>query len=488
MRTYLFYDIETTGLNRAFDQVVQFAAIRTDETFHEIERHEIIVKLRLDVIPSPGAITAHCIPISRTHAGKCEFDATRSIHALLNQPDTTSLGYNTLGFDDEFLRFAFYRNLLPPYTHQYANNCNRMDLLPMVAMYWLYKNDVLEWPKFDGKVSLKLEHLSEANQLTDGMAHDALVDVEATVELARRLIKEKDIWKYLANYFRKGYDIRRIGKLPRFSDKLSESFKFGLLIGSDFGSQQNYQVPVLAIGKSLPYRDQTLWLRLDLPTLQEATEQTIPEKTWMIRKKYGEPGMIIPPYERFLARIDPERTEILEQNKRWLESNTELLEKIATYYCEFAYPNVADIDADAMLYHLGFLVDHDKALCRRFHDVSLSEKVDMCEEFSSPVVHELAKRVIFRNYSLQMPDAFRGEFEAFKRKINPMSAEGALIDYKGGKRTTPMSALEEIAKLRKEGDLNQEQIDRLDELEAYIRANFPILEPGSQVSLQFDIP
>ena len=36
-KTYLFYDIETTGLNKAFDQVLQFAAIRTDRQLNEIE-------------------------------------------------------------------------------------------------------------------------------------------------------------------------------------------------------------------------------------------------------------------------------------------------------------------------------------------------------------------------------------------------------------------------------------------------------------------
>jgi len=29
--SYLFYDIETTGLNKAFDQVLSFAAIRYDQ-------------------------------------------------------------------------------------------------------------------------------------------------------------------------------------------------------------------------------------------------------------------------------------------------------------------------------------------------------------------------------------------------------------------------------------------------------------------------
>ena len=35
--TYLFYDIETTGLNRAFDQVLEFAAIRTDCDLNELD-------------------------------------------------------------------------------------------------------------------------------------------------------------------------------------------------------------------------------------------------------------------------------------------------------------------------------------------------------------------------------------------------------------------------------------------------------------------
>ena len=42
-KTYLFYDIETTGLNKAFDQVLQFAAIRTDRQLNEIERYTLLI-------------------------------------------------------------------------------------------------------------------------------------------------------------------------------------------------------------------------------------------------------------------------------------------------------------------------------------------------------------------------------------------------------------------------------------------------------------
>ena len=104
-QTYLFYDIETTGLNKCFDQIVQFAAIRTDLNLKELSRHEFSVKLNCDVIPAPAAIITHRIGVKHFQEGISELEAIQKIHALLNTPGTISVGYNSLGFDDEFLRF-----------------------------------------------------------------------------------------------------------------------------------------------------------------------------------------------------------------------------------------------------------------------------------------------------------------------------------------------------------------------------------------------
>ena len=185
-KTYLFYDIETTGLSKAFDQVLQFAAIRTDSQLNELDRFTVKVQLRPDVIPSPGAVITNRISLKDQVTGLCEYEAIRKIHHLINQRNTISLGYNSLGFDDEFLRFAFHRNLLPPYTHQFKNGCRRMDLLPIAVMFWLYKREVITWPQLNTKPSLKLEHINEVNQLASGPSHEATVDVEATLGLARR--------------------------------------------------------------------------------------------------------------------------------------------------------------------------------------------------------------------------------------------------------------------------------------------------------------
>ncbi len=205
MKSYLFYDIETSGLNKSFDQVLQFAAIRTDTELNETDRYSINVKLRPDVIPSPYASITHRISIAESAKGMTELSAIKHIHALFNTPGTVSLGYNTLGFDDEFLRFSFYRNLLPVYTHQYSNGCHRADILPFTVLYFLYKPEVLTWPSINDKTSLKLEYLATENGFATGRAHDALVDVEATLELARRFYKEGDMWNYILGFFEMYY-------------------------------------------------------------------------------------------------------------------------------------------------------------------------------------------------------------------------------------------------------------------------------------------
>ena len=96
--TYLFYDIETTGLNKCFDQVLQFAAIRTDLELNEISRHEIKVKPNCDVFPVPMATLTHRISPKEDPEAINEYDAIQQIHKLMNQPGTDSLGYNTLRF------------------------------------------------------------------------------------------------------------------------------------------------------------------------------------------------------------------------------------------------------------------------------------------------------------------------------------------------------------------------------------------------------
>ncbi|MDO8953793.1 MAG: exonuclease domain-containing protein [Gammaproteobacteria bacterium] len=468
MNTLLFYDIESTGLNKCFDQVLQFAAIRTDLELNELERYEIIVKLNPDIIPSPFASITHHVSIADNEQGLNEFEAMQKIHSLLNTPGTISIGYNTLGFDDEFLRFSFYRNLLTPYTHQFANHCRRMDLYPMAIMYHLFKSEALIWPTVDGKVSLKLDQLSPANNLASGPAHTAIVDVEATVELARRFKQHEKMWNYLSSYFDKTTDQAREMKLSPAWEGQKAPLQ-GLMIYGKFGKQANYNAPVISLGQHHHYRNQTLWLRLDLPELASTTPDSIQESTWAMSKRYGEPGFILPMQEPYTQYLSAERQALVKENLAFLQANPELLAKIAHYHQEFTYPINPEIDIDAALYQNGFLSPVETKLCQKFHTVDISGKIKLLTDFS-PNLQAMAVRVLGRHYYDDLPKPFQQQFNDYLTRLFSEDESLLPIDFKQNRRTGIGKATAEIIQVRCERELSPKQEALLAELETYINA------------------
>jgi exodeoxyribonuclease-1 len=467
--TFLFYDTETSGLNRAFDQILEFAAIRTDLKLNELERFSARIRLRPDVVPSPQAILVNRIRMDRFFTGRSEYEAIREIHAQVNRPGTTSIGYNSIGFDDEFLRFSFYRNLLPPYTHQYANRCRRMDLLPVTIVYWLYRSNALNWPVLNGKASLRLEDIGAVNGLFTGQSHDAMCDAEAAVRLARILFLDQKMWQYLDGCFRKEVDAQRAEELPTGLQSSMGPHALGLLTAGEFGTRQVFQAPVLSIGNSIPYPKQTLWLRLDLPNLRETRLESVADTTWVARKRFGEPAILLPPHERYFERIESERRQCMQENLDWLGSHPHVLEGIILHHRHYRYPFIPDLDADAGLYQNGFFAKADEALCRNFHAADLPGKIEISERFAGRDVRRLAARLLFRNFAAELPDRLRPELDAFQeciRRGEPM------LDFAGTPRRTPQAALNEANELRRSTDRDAEQQEILAELEGYIRKHF----------------
>src|SRR3989344_4810230 len=451
-KTYLFYDIETSGLNRCFDQVLQFAAIRTDENFNELETHEWWVKINPDCIPSPKAMITHRLPLTDINQGLTEYEAIQKIHALFNQPETITLGYNTLGFDDEFLRFGFYRNLLPPYTHQYANGCYRMDIYPIAVMYYLFSPDSIQWPLIENKISLKLEHLNAVNQWVTGSAHHALVDVKATIALAKCFLHNTSQWNYVQGYFQKSTDLKRMMQLPAAFKSLDERLKEAILVQGSFGARDNFCAPVLSLGQHQPYTNQTLWLRLDQTALQETTADNVDEKTFSIRKRSGEAPFLLPPHERYQQKIKAERLALAHKNKQWLLEKPKKLQMIQEYHQHYQYPDYEHVDIDAALYLMPFKTFEEEMLCRAFHRATPDKKLILAQTFSNPHLQRQAFRVLARN------------FPEISLEEDPLNTSSQAIDFQGNPHLTPEEALKQIIFLKNKQGLDTQQLHVLEEL------------------------
>ncbi len=180
---------------------MQFAGQRTDAQLQPIgEPVNVLITLAADTIPDPDAIMITGItPQSTQQEGLTEAEFLRFFYDEVVKPDTTFLGFNTVRFDDEFMRYLHYRNFYDPYEWQWKDGCSRWDLLDVVRMTRALRPDGIEWPvTAEGKPTNRLELLTKANGLSHDHAHDALNDVIATITVAQ-LIREKQpqLFKFL---------------------------------------------------------------------------------------------------------------------------------------------------------------------------------------------------------------------------------------------------------------------------------------------------
>ncbi len=197
---FVFYDFETTGTSPAFDQPLQFAAILTDEYLQPIDRVNIRCRLAPHILPAPWALAVTGINPASLNDLELPtlFEFMQTIADLIARwRPATWVGYNSIAFDEEMMRQAFYQNLHPQiYLTQSAGN-DRMDILKLVYAVSALAPEALEWPQNDrGQTSFKLDQLAPANGFEQHDAHDALGDVEATIFITN-LIRQKApaIWE-----------------------------------------------------------------------------------------------------------------------------------------------------------------------------------------------------------------------------------------------------------------------------------------------------
>jgi exodeoxyribonuclease-1 len=198
--SFLFYDLETFGTDPRRSRVAQFAAIRTDAQLAEIDEPiSFFVKPADDLLPSPAAtLVTGIAPQDALRDGVNEAEAFARISEEMARPETCTLGYNSLRFDDEFVRHGLFRNFHDPYEREWRGGNSRWDLLDVMRLAHALRPDGIEWPKRDdGAASFRLEHLAAANGVRIGDAHEALSDVRALIGMARLLRRAQPrLWEH----------------------------------------------------------------------------------------------------------------------------------------------------------------------------------------------------------------------------------------------------------------------------------------------------
>ncbi len=188
--TFFFYDLETSGFDPRKARIMQFAGQRTDMDLNPIgEPVNVLVKLTEEILPSPGAILITGITPQKTiREGITEVELMKLLSAEVFTPGTIATGFNSVRFDDTFIRFLHYRNFYDPYEWAYAEGRSRWDLLDVMRLARALRPDGFTWPvDEEGSPVNKLALLASANHLEHTRAHDALSDVTALIGIAAHL-------------------------------------------------------------------------------------------------------------------------------------------------------------------------------------------------------------------------------------------------------------------------------------------------------------
>ncbi|WP_394271888.1 hypothetical protein, partial [Butyricicoccus sp.] len=143
------------------------------------------------VIPSPWALAVTGVRPAQLldPALPTFFELAQQIGALIKRwSPAIWTGFNSVRFDEEMLRQAFYQNLQPDIFATQFNGNTRFDVLTALYAVWYRQPDLFEWPvEVDGRLRFNLDRIAPLNGFAAHDAHDALGDVEATIHIARRI-------------------------------------------------------------------------------------------------------------------------------------------------------------------------------------------------------------------------------------------------------------------------------------------------------------
>jgi exodeoxyribonuclease I len=469
MSTLYWHDYETFGIDPRYDRPSQFAGIRTDEDLNIIgDPLMVYCKPAGDSLPSPQAcLVTGITPQEAVQKGVNEAEFIHQIHQEFAEPGTCGVGYNSLRFDDEFTRFTLYRNFYDAYAREWQNGNSRWDIIDMARLTRALRPEGINWPdREDGKPSFRLEQLTAANNIEHQGAHDALVDVYATIALAK-LIKtaQPKLYDFVFNHRQKN----AVSPLLNLRDRTpvvhvsrmypSEYCGTALVIPIAKDPTNNNGIIVYDLRHSpeaLINEDaDTLRTWLFTPTAELPEGVTRPAlKTLHINKC----PVVVP--ENTLNDDAAERLQIDRaqhyQHLEMLNAAGDLTQKITEIFTAPDYETIDD--PDASLYGGGFFSGGDKRKMELIRSAEPEHLKTMSIPFDDQRLPEMLFRYRARNWPNSLSDEENEQWQQYRQQRLNGDDNGKILSFNRFFETIKQSQSE---------DLDQKQQQVLQDLEAY---------------------
>ncbi len=429
-KTFFFYDLETSGLNQRADRIMQFAGQRTNMDLEPIgEPVNILVKMTDDALPSPGAIMVTKITPQKTlEEGISEAEFCRVAMEEIFTPNTIAVGYNTVRFDDEFMRATLWRNFYDPYEWEWKDGRSRWDMLDVVRLVRALRPEGIEWPfTEEGKPTNRLELITVLSGLKHEHAHDALSDVYATISVAR-LIYEKQPEMFW--YMLKMRDKKQVAKLVNLDDPKPVVYASGR-----YASEFNKTTVVIPVAESrngnLLVYDLRYNPELFLDGSCQSLSSPVSASSTGVPLRDCHPSGLYPVIKELCLNKCPAvaplgvldkadgwkkiglTREVVQENLQSLKEHTEIVDRaLAEIEARPEFPEA--LEPEQALYD-GFLNDADRVKVAAVRNADANKLADFHPDFGDPRLPELLLHYKGRNFPESLSETEAARYEEYRR-------------------------------------------------------------------------
>ena len=412
----IFYDFETTGRDPHWDQILQVGATKVSKEFRDIDSFELRCRLKPGLIPSPFALVVNNTDYKRLIKTDCShYEMLLKLEEkFIKWSPSIFIGYNSINFDEEFLRNSLFKTLLDPYLTS-RNNNNRADLLELLRTVEFFFPNTINVPVNNkNKKTFKLDKIAPANAINH-LAHDAFGDVIATKLLAQLISKRKpSFWQSFLEGSNKStvYNVLSKEKLVF----LCQTFygKTTAISGKFILNHPVYNFPVLF---DLNYDPQEL-VELELKDLKDIYSSGQKFLKFVKSNK----GPILLKKKQVEDSWFFESININEFEKRVdvLENATSFKQNIASMLLDIAEENQQekelsgsqeDMMAEETLYTGGFPNNKDQKLKQQFREENWSNRYNLCQQFSDKRFSYFGLRLIYEECPEVLPLSVRNKIE-----------------------------------------------------------------------------
>ena len=461
MANLVFYDFETCSSNVSNGQIIQAAAVLVNDNFQELDRYEGRCKLSPGIIPECMALLVNnTTPKILKETNLSHYQMVRQMMEKFNKwKNSIFIGYNSINFDEEFLRRTLFKNLDYPYL-TVTNGNERADLFSITRASHLYYPNCIKTPISDkNNPVFKLDRLAPMNDIKHKDAHSAISDVLATIEIAKLLSKTApNVWKASLMTANKDKTLKIIKDELTFCTDFfyyGKSFPFVLTFVCE---HPLWAYPMCFDLKS----DPKYYFNLSVNELKKELKKTPKVIRTIKHKKHpiimnSSYGMSFESYKQLGLLKLQERAKLIRENKDFANKVSTVLEEEAREKKDFQ--SQEEVYAEESIY-TKFTTREDNAIMPTFHKADWKEKFLILQKFKDERLRYFAKKILYEESPETLP---KEEYDSIHKEI----AARVLSTNKEKWNTIPR-VYSEIDTLRNKFKDDSDKIKRINEINSYI--------------------